>query len=148
MTITIADETLDASAEAELEAAAVGYLNVLEGVRVESEVPLILALAVDRPLPAVHLAEVLRRGLRLEFPRLGPISVAITAPPAALAEEVAAVRHAREVALQQMADADLEVVFTCEACAPFAASTSVSSNRGARRCVDGGGERCWWARAT
>jgi acetyl-CoA decarbonylase/synthase complex subunit beta len=117
--VTIDDETLDAPAARELEGEAIGYLNMLRGVRVETAQPLTLALTGDAH-PAEQLAEVVRRGLRLEYPRLGPIDVTITGNQreiARLAKEAGAEWQAREDALRAYADAN--VVYSCEACAPF-----------------------------
>jgi len=119
--ITIDDDTLDAIAEDELEGAAAGYLNMLDGVKVESHQPLALALRRDAP-PAEHMAEVIRRGLRLEFPRLGPINVEVigdAARVAAMAPEIAAERTRRDAEVARLTAMPPDVVYTCEACAPF-----------------------------
>jgi hypothetical protein len=121
LVITIEDDTLDAVAEGELEGAAAGYLNLLDGVKVEAHGPLVLALRDAAP-PAAHLAEVVRRGLRLEYPRLGPIDVTVIADPAQVAEMapgIAAARKERAAAAARFAAAPPDVVYTCEACAPF-----------------------------
>jgi len=117
--VTVADDTVDAPAAAELEETALGYLNLLPGVKVESNEPLVLALAEGVTLRAEQVAEVVRRGLRLEFPRLGPVRIAVTAAPERLAAEVSAARAQREVELRRVADSDLDVLYACEACAPF-----------------------------
>jgi acetyl-CoA decarbonylase/synthase complex subunit beta len=119
--ITIDDSTLDAIAEDELEGAAAGYLNMLDGVKVQSHRPLALALRGDVP-PADHMAEVIRRGLRLEFPRLGPISVEVigdAARLAAMAPGIAAERARRDAEVARLSAMPPDVVYTCEACAPF-----------------------------
>lgn len=121
ITVVVDDPTLDPVAEQELEGAALGYLNMLRGVRVESHQPLVLALAGEDLSPE-HLAEVVRRGLRLEYPRLGPIQVTVSTDPvelAARAPEVAAARMQREAEVARLSAQPPDVVYACEACAPF-----------------------------
>jgi len=118
--VTIDDDTLDAPAAEELEGAALGYLNMLHGLRVETAEPLRLVLGQDACVTAEQMAEVVRRGLRLEYPRLGPIKVAVVGDPErlqALASEVAEERKVRNQAMQTAAEA--KVVYSCESCAPF-----------------------------
>jgi hypothetical protein len=120
--VTIDDGTLDAVAEKELEGAAVGYLNMLSSVRVESENPLTLALREPSIVTPEQMADVIRRGLRLEYPRLGPINVTVIGDAqriAAMAPGVAAERECREAEIARAAALPADVVFTCEACAPF-----------------------------
>ncbi len=122
ITVSIDDPTLDAIAEQELEGAALGYLNLLDGVKVESDSPLTIALREDAAPPADRMAEVIRRGLRLEYPRLGPIQVTVIGDPDSLARkaaEVTALRAGREADIRKALAATPEVVYTCEACAPF-----------------------------
>jgi acetyl-CoA decarbonylase/synthase complex subunit beta len=61
-----------------------------------------------------------RRGLRLEYPRLGPVRVSVVGDSRRLAElrgEVEAERERRRAAMAEAAAA--EVVYACESCAPF-----------------------------
>jgi acetyl-CoA decarbonylase/synthase complex subunit beta len=120
--LLVDDPTLDAPGAAELERSALSYLNLLRGVRVESRDPLTLALDKDAACSPDHLADVIRRGLRLEYPRLGPVEVQVITDPAklnALAPAVAAekARRAREIA--RLRETDEEIIFACESCAPF-----------------------------
>jgi hypothetical protein len=120
--VAVDDATVDAPAAAELEEAALHSLNLLSGVRVESAQPLTLALAEGAAPTGEQMAEVVRRGLRLEFPRLGPVHVAVIGQPDRLdllAAQVAQERAQREAELQRFRDADLDRLFACEACAPF-----------------------------
>jgi acetyl-CoA decarbonylase/synthase complex subunit beta len=66
------------------------------------------------------MGEVVRRALRLEYPRLGPIEVTVTTDPtttAELAREAARDRAQRPDETRAMAEE--EVVYSCESCAPF-----------------------------
>jgi len=117
--VAVDDDTLDAPAAAELGAAACGYLDLLDGLRVESAEPLTLALRDANGPSAEQMAEVVRRGLRLECPRLGPVQVMVLADPGSMAEEVRQVRASRATELQRRREADMTVVYGCEACAPF-----------------------------
>ena len=120
--VSIDEPTLDAIAEQELEGAALGYLNLLDGVKVESDSPLTIALREDSAPPADRMAEVIRRGLRLEYPRLGPIQATVIGDRdklAGKAAEIAAERAARDADVRKALAAAPEVVYTCEACAPF-----------------------------
>jgi hypothetical protein len=120
--VTVADDTLDAPAAEELEAVAAGYLNMLDGLKLESRNPLTLALREVGALTAEQMAEVVRRGLRLEYPRLGPVQVEVIGDAARLAElapQIAAERGERDRAYSVALAAMPEEVYTCEACAPF-----------------------------
>jgi len=120
--VTVDDDTLDVPAAEELEAAAPGYLNMLDGLKLESRNPLTLTLREVGALTAEQMAEVLRRGLRLEYPRLGPVQVEVIGDAARLAElaaQIAAERGERDRAYSAALAALPEEVYTCEACAPF-----------------------------
>ena len=120
--VAIGDPSLDAPAAEELERAAAGYLNLLRGVRVESRDPLTLSLAEAGSPTLEQMGEVVRRGLRLEYPRLGPIHVEVIADTkrlAAMAPEVTAERERRREDMARLQEAEEEVVFSCESCAPF-----------------------------
>ncbi len=120
--VTIGDDTLDAPAAGELEQVAVRYLNLLHGVRVEAAQPLRLALAEFEPPDGRQMAEVVRRALRLEYPRLGPIHVSVIGERERLrsvADEVQALRAARADEMVHLTEAEPEVVYACESCAPF-----------------------------
>ncbi len=120
--VTIDDPTLDAPAAEELERAAVGYLNLLRGVRVEQADPLTLALKEGGGPTLEQIGEVVRRGLRLEYPRLGPIRVEVIADGArleGLAAEAKAERERRRDETERMAEGDEAEVYSCESCAPF-----------------------------
>ena len=118
----IADRSLDAPGAQELERAAAGYLNLLRGVRVESRDPLTVSLAEAGGTTHQQMAEVVRRGLRLEYPRLGPIHVEVIADPKqllAMADEVKGERASHREEMARLQEADEEVIFSCESCAPF-----------------------------
>ncbi|MFB3880258.1 MAG: hypothetical protein ACE149_03295 [Armatimonadota bacterium] len=120
--VTVDDETLDAPAEVELERAAAGYLNMLDGLRVESRHPLTMGLREQGAAKAEQMAEVIRRGLRLEYPRLGPVHVEVIGDVNRLGElapQAAAERAEREAAYQAALASSPTEVYTCEACAPF-----------------------------
>jgi len=117
--VTVNDATLDAPAAMELEAAALEYLNLLDGLRVESADPLTLACAGEDGPTAEQMAEVIRRGLRLEYPRLGPVNVTVVADPGPMAAEVREAREQRCLARRRWREAEMTVVYGCEACAPF-----------------------------
>ncbi len=120
--VTTDDATLDAPAAEELESAAAGYLNLLRGVRVEQTDPLTLALKEGGDPPLEQMGEVVRRGLRLEYPRLGPIQVEVISAGArleGLAGEAKAERERRRDEIARMAEADEAEVYSCESCAPF-----------------------------
>jgi hypothetical protein len=118
--VAISDPTLDAPARAELEHAAIGYLNLLKGLRVEDRDPLTLLLAEEGRPNLDQIGEVLRRALRLEYPRVGPIEVTVATDPATTAElarQAERERARRPGETQAMAEE--EVVYSCESCAPF-----------------------------
>jgi len=120
--ITVDDPTLDGPAAIELEGAAAEYLNMLPGLRLHSAQPFTIALR-ELPGPSPEqMAEVVRRGLRLEYPRLGAVHVAVIGDPsrlAALAPEVAAGREARRQEVRKLSEAPMSEIYSCEACAPF-----------------------------
>jgi acetyl-CoA decarbonylase/synthase complex subunit beta len=118
--VTIEDSSLDGPAAEELEGAAAGYLNLLQGLRVESVDPLRLALSAEAAVTGEQMGEVIRRGLRLEYPRLGPIGVSVVGDGKrllALAQEAGAERERQRESMEAAAAA--EVVYSCESCAPF-----------------------------
>ena len=118
--VRIDDDSLDGPAAEELEGAAVGCLNMLRGLRVEGTEPLRLALSAEAAATGEQMGEVVRRGLRLEYPRLGPVRVSVVGDSRRLAElrgEVEAERERRTAAMAEAAAA--EVVYACESCAPF-----------------------------
>jgi len=120
--VTIDDDTVDAPAAEELEEAAAGYLNMLAGLRVEERNPLTLALREAGTPTGEQMAEVIRRGLRLEYPRLGPIHVEVIGEEhrlSDLASQIAAERAGRARAYRAALAAAPDEVYTCEACAPF-----------------------------
>lgn len=120
--VTIDDDTLDAPAAGELEEEAIGYLNLLAGLRVESGDPLTLALRTAGSPKAEQMADVVRRGLRLEYPRLGPIHVAVIGDAdrlRAMAENVKAERASRAEEIERLRETEPDVIYSCESCAPF-----------------------------
>ncbi|MCJ7752096.1 MAG: hypothetical protein MUQ65_13540, partial [Armatimonadetes bacterium] len=120
--VGIADRSLDAPAAQELERAAAGHLNLPRGVRVESRDPLTVSLAEAGGTTHQQMADIVRRGLRLEYPRLGPIHVDVIADQKrllAMADEVKRERVSRREELARLQEADEEVIFSCESCAPF-----------------------------
>jgi len=120
--VTVDDEAVDAIAAGELEAEAARCLDLLSGVRVSSREPLTLSLREEGAVTAEQMAEVIRRGLRLEYPRLGPVHVQVMGEVAELvarAAEVGREKAQREAEAADLASREPEVVYTCEACAPF-----------------------------
>jgi acetyl-CoA decarbonylase/synthase complex subunit beta len=120
--VTIDDDTLDAAAAQELESAAVGYLNLLGGLRVEDRHPLTLALKAAGSPTGEQMGEVVRRGLRLEYPRLGSVHVAVVGDSVRLrsmAEEAKIERGRRTEEIDRASQAEPDVVYSCESCAPF-----------------------------
>lgn len=120
--VTIEDDTLDAPAGSELEKEAIGYLNLLPGLRVESGDPLAIALKTAGAPTAEQMADVVRRGLRLEYPRLGPIHVAVIGDANCLrsmVEDIKAERASRAEAIECLSKAAPDVIYSCESCAAF-----------------------------
>jgi len=120
--VTVDDDTLDAPAAEELERAAAGYLNMLSGLRVESRNPLTVGLREQRPPAGEQMAQVIRRGLRLECPRLGPVHIEVIGDVGRLSElalQIAAERAERNRAYVAALALPPDEVYTCEACAPF-----------------------------
>ena len=120
--VTIEDDTLDALAAGELEKEAIGYLNLLAGLRVESGDPLTLALKTAGSPRAEQMAEVVRRGLRLEYARLGPVHVAVIGDAdrlRSMAEKVKAERASRAEEMERLRETEPDVIYSCESCAPF-----------------------------
>ena len=120
--VAIDDDTLDAAAAGELEEQAIEYLNLLAGLRVESGDPLTLALKTAGSPTAEQMADAVRRGLRLEYPRLGPIHVAVIGDAdrlRSMTKSVNAQLASRAEEIERLREADEEVIFSCESCAPF-----------------------------
>lgn len=120
--VTVDDDTLDGPAAEELERAAAGYLNLLRGVKVEERRPLRLGLSAEAAVTGEQMGEVVRRGLRLEYPRLGPVGVMVIGEAGRLAEmrrEAEAEWKAREEEIGALGEVAMESIFACESCAPF-----------------------------
>ena len=120
--VTVNDDSLDPPAAVELESAALGYLNTIGGLRVEAADPLALVLREPGRPTAEQMADVVRRALRLEYPSVGPLRVEVIGDQRRLAETapgIASERADRDRGFAAAVSEAPEVVYTCEACAPF-----------------------------
>ncbi len=106
-----------------VEKAALKSLNFLPGVHAyEREGIFHLDLAEGVDLDESLLADVIRAGVRLQYPRLRDIAVSVIHDPEVLAEMAPAIREyreGRERAVAAMTDANTDEFVACIECRPF-----------------------------
>jgi CO dehydrogenase/acetyl-CoA synthase beta subunit len=124
VTVEVSDEALDLPISAHLEAQAIGYGSYLRGVKTRSrdDGAYLLELAQGTTLDAHLLGEVIRAGLRRQYPRLGSIRVRVAFGVDALARERALAEEftrLRDSAILAESEETVDEFHLCIDCQPF-----------------------------
>ncbi len=125
MVITIGDPRCDAVLSAYVERTALELPGYLRGLRVVEATPFTLGVAEGGSFDAEQLANVLRAGLRWQFPRMRDVNVKVVLDAgelARLAPDVAAFRRERADMLESLTEDDVDDFVACIECQSFSHS--------------------------